>query len=333
MWLLDPYDYVIGTLQASYIVSVLNSGSQVSIVSTTNSQYTTNVPGLNQTNPGTGAIWINADIIAAQQNGGGYPGINFVTDGTAPIYLGANINVRGTVQFSGPVVLSHAGNLSIIAQNPIIFNSTIDADPNAGNPGLVLTGSSVILGGCVSCTPGKAQLSSLSISAPNGITLYGGLKTSGTALTGTTASIMLSGPVSLMKSVTLDSSNADLVILDAVTTSTTPGQFGSPESTTNLIINAGIGYSQGGRVYFGSTVNLTGSLTLNNAGMTYLAGNVTTTAAQTYNGSVQVLGGNVQLQTTNGNVIITGALQGGALANSSIYLYQNGYYSIDGGEC
>ncbi|QWD21936.1 filamentous hemagglutinin N-terminal domain-containing protein [Polynucleobacter paneuropaeus] len=330
MWLLDPYDYVIGSLEASYIVQVLKT-SQVYIVSTTNSQYSTNVPGLNQTNPGTGLISINADIIAAQQNGGGFNGINFVTDGSKPIYLGANINVYGTVQFSGPVVITHAGMVNVTAQNPIIFNSSIDADPGvAGSGGLTLNGTSVILGGCVSCTPGLGQLANLSISAPGGITLYGGLKTSGTPLQGTTASIMLSGPVSLMKSITLDSSNADLIIMDAVTTSTTPGQFGSPTSTTNLTINAG--YSQGGQVYFGSTVNLAGSLTVNNAGTTYLAGNITTTGAQTYNGTVEVLGGNVQLQAAGiSNITITGALQGGALANSSIYLYQNGYYSIDGG--
>ncbi|MBT8609422.1 filamentous hemagglutinin N-terminal domain-containing protein [Polynucleobacter paneuropaeus] len=332
MWLLDPYDYVIGSLEASYIVQVLKT-SQVYIVSTTNSQYSTNVPGLNQTNPGTGLISINADIIAAQQNGGGFNGINFVTDGSKPIYLGANINVYGTVQFSGPVVITHAGMVNVTAQNPIIFNSSIDADPGAaGSGGLTLNGTSVILGGCVSCTPGLGQLANLSISAPGGITLYGGLKTSGTPLQGTTASIMLSGPVSLMKSITLDSSNADLIIMDAVTTSTTPGQFGSPTSTTNLTINAGTGYSQGGQVYFGSTVNLAGSLTVNNAGTTYLAGNITTTGAQTYNGTVEVLGGNVQLQAAGiSNITITGALQGGALANSSIYLYQNGYYSIDGG--
>ncbi|QWD49758.1 filamentous hemagglutinin N-terminal domain-containing protein [Polynucleobacter paneuropaeus] len=332
MWLLDPYDYVIGSLEASYIVQVLKT-SQVYIVSTTNSQYSTNVPGLNQTNPGTGLISINADIIAAQQNGGGFNGINFVTDGSKPIWLGANINVYGTVQFSGPVVITHAGMVNVTAQNPIIFNSSIDADPGvAGSGGLTLNGTSVILGGCVSCTPGLGQLANLSISAPGGITLYGGLKTSGTPLQGTTASIMLSGPVSLMKSITLDSSNADLIIMDAVTTSTTPGQFGSPTSTTNLTINAGTGYSQGGQVYFGSTVNLAGSLTVNNAGTTYLAGNITTTGAQTYNGTVEVLGGNVQLQAAGiSNITITGALQGGALANSSIYLYQNGYYSIDGG--
>ncbi|MBT8584837.1 filamentous hemagglutinin N-terminal domain-containing protein [Polynucleobacter paneuropaeus] len=332
MWLLDPYDYVIGSLEASYIVQVLQT-SQVCIVSTTNSQYSTNVPGLNQTNPGTGLISINADIIAAQQNGGGFNGINFVTDGSKPIYLGANINVYGTVQFSGPVVITRAGMVNVTAQNPIIFNSSIDADPGAaGSAGLTLNGTSVILGGCVSCTPGLGQLANLSISAPGGITLYGGLKTSGTPLQGTTASIMLSGPVSLMNSITLDSSNADLIIMDAVTTSTTPGQFGSPTSTTNLTINAGTGYSQGGQVYFGSTVNLAGSLTVNNAGTTYLAGNITTTGAQTYNGTVEVLGGNVQLQAAGiSNITITGALQGGALANSSIYLYQNGYYSIDGG--
>ncbi|AWW44097.1 MBG domain-containing protein [Polynucleobacter paneuropaeus] len=331
MWLLDPYDYFIGPTEASNITAVLASGSSVTI-STANPTSTPDlssnfgipvVTGVHLVNGGN--ITINANIIQPPQNGGGYPTLTFDA-GTQTIYLGANssitqlnISVRGGVNFNSPVVIQ-ATNASISSlANIISFSSTVNGNGLTPSTLTINSGGYVIFQGNVGTI---APLANLSVIAPGQIRIYGDITVIGSPLNGSTASIMLSGPVNLYGSSNINGGTGNVYILDAVTSDSSVVGYSSILSVVSNINGTN------GEVGFGSTVNLSGSL-MTTAATTYLAGNVTTAGQQIYSSNVNIIGSAVQLNTgNNSDLTIGGVLSGSYYANTPVFLYANGYYSL-----
>ncbi|QWD15694.1 filamentous hemagglutinin N-terminal domain-containing protein [Polynucleobacter paneuropaeus] len=313
MWLLDPYDYIIGANEAAAIVAVLNSRSNVTI---STSAASSNGINANSGNNGTGTISVISDIVEPTQNGGGSELLT-LDAGTQKIYLSANINTRGGVNFSSPVVLRRNTVTLSSDVNYMNFASTVDGDPGFQMASLVINSSAIFNGNVGSIRP----LANLKVTGSTqfygDVTVYGG---SSNYLYGTNSAIYISSDVALRGNARITSiGDSDIAFLGSITT----GEY-LPASTggiTNLTVSAAAG-----NVYFGSTVNLTGSLSVT-AATTYLASSVITTGAQTYNGNVNVLSASTQITTTNSNLSISGTLSGTYLATSPIFLYFNGDYA------
>ncbi|QWD04280.1 filamentous hemagglutinin N-terminal domain-containing protein [Polynucleobacter paneuropaeus] len=311
MWLLDPYDYIIGANEAAAIVAVLNSRSNVTI---STSAASSNGINANSGNNGTGTISVISDIVEPTQNGGGSELLT-LDAGTQKIYLSANINTRGGVNFSSPVVLRRNTVTLSSDVNYMNFASTVDGDPGFQMASLVINSSAIFNGNVGSTTP-LANLKVTGITQIYGdITVYGG---SSNQFYGTNAAIYLTGAVTLRGNAQVRSiGDSGIAFLSSVAT----GEYlpASTNGNTHLTVGAGAG-----DIYFGNTVNLTGSLTTT-AGTTYLGGNVSTTGSQTYNSNVVVMSAYTQIQP-NGNLTITGTLAGSYYANSPIFLFANGAY-------
>ena len=311
MWLLDPYDYIIGANEAAAIVAVLNSRSNVTI---STSAASSNGINANSGNNGTGTISVISDIVEPTQNGGGSELLT-LDAGTQKIYLSANINTRGGVNFSSPVVLRRNTVTLSSDVNYMNFASTVDGDPGFQMASLVINSSAIFNGNVGSTTP-LANLKVTGITQIYGdITVYGG---SSNQFYGTNAAIYLTGAVTLRGNARVSSiGDSGIVFLSSVVT----GEYlpASTNGNTNLTVAAAAG-----DIYFGNTVNLTGSL-ITTAGTTYLGSNVSTTGSQTYNSNVVVMSAYTQIQP-NGNLTITGTLAGSYYANSPIFLFANGAY-------
>ena len=101
MWLLDPYDYVIDSLQAAYFNMALNNGFSVSL-NTLNSSYsdaghTISISG----SSGSGTIYINADITSSSVLSSS-ASLTFTAN---TIRIGANVSTQGSQTYNGDVVV------------------------------------------------------------------------------------------------------------------------------------------------------------------------------------------------------------------------------------
>jgi len=323
MWLLDPYSYTIDAAAASLIDQVLNN--QISVTISTSAASSSPDLSSNQAygiqpvrSSGTaGTITIISDIIMSPQNGGA-PSILTLDAGGQNIYLSANISTTGGATFNGPVILAAGAVVNLSSKSgSFTFNYSLDSATPSNLAQLVInTGGYAIFKGNVG---GNVSLTNLSVTA-GGINIYGNIFVFGQpALTGTSASILLSGPVSLYGTSNINAGRGDVLILDSVTSG-----YGV-SSPTNLFVQAGLNGSTSSQIYFGNTITITGILSAT-AGTIYLGSSVTTSGSQTYTGNLDVLTPSTQIITNGGDLSITGVLSGSYLANSPIFLYTNGYY-------
>src|SRR6056300_1303932 len=153
LWLFDPYEYTIGSSEASTIVTVLEGGTNV-IINTANSA-SHGISGVS----GTDAININSDIIVSS----GSATLTF--DGTTT-NIGANVTSGGDLIIDGNTVLT--SNSTLQSGSSISFKGTI----NGGYDLTALTTSStgkIIFNSEVG---GSTALSSLTTGQSSG-TVYG----------------------------------------------------------------------------------------------------------------------------------------------------------------
>ncbi|MBT8526824.1 filamentous hemagglutinin N-terminal domain-containing protein [Polynucleobacter paneuropaeus] len=322
MWLLDPYDYTINAPEAAYIIGVLSAQGGGSV--TISTQASSAIQGVNGGAGGTGVIYINAPIIAPEQNGGGYGQLTLQGQS---IRLSADIYVRGGVVFDGPVILNQ--NVKLTGVNVMYFKSTVDSSPYGGSRfSLTIAGQAIFAAAVGSIAP----LSQLSVGEgalehgiePGGpLQLFSNITTNG-------GSITFAGIVRVKTDVTINSAGGDVTFYGAVTSD---GQDANSQAKSLTIL------APGGTVSFFSTLgtgdvqNYMGNSNINvlaiTAQTTKLYGNVTSTGAQTYNGNVMVYGA-VTMRTSNnaGDVTITGSLGGGYAANADLILYANGETSV-----
>ncbi|MBT8546272.1 filamentous hemagglutinin N-terminal domain-containing protein [Polynucleobacter paneuropaeus] len=126
MWLLDPYDYVINTVEAMSISNLLNGGTNVSI-STLSPSINLNGQVVNGLTGG-GVIYIYSAITATQNTA-------TLTFSANTVYIGANITTRGAQTYNSDVVVLGQIQLSTIGTSG--YNG--DYTPNSTN--LTITGT------------------------------------------------------------------------------------------------------------------------------------------------------------------------------------------------
>ncbi|RAZ47389.1 hypothetical protein DP175_03810 [Polynucleobacter paneuropaeus] len=126
MWLLDPYDYVINTVEAMSISNLLNGGTNVSI-STLSPSINLNGQVVNGLTGG-GVIYIYSAITATQNTA-------TLTFTATTIYLGANITTRGAQTYNGNVVV--LGEIQLYTIGSSGYNG--DYTPDSTN--LTITGT------------------------------------------------------------------------------------------------------------------------------------------------------------------------------------------------
>ncbi|MBT8578641.1 filamentous hemagglutinin N-terminal domain-containing protein [Polynucleobacter paneuropaeus] len=126
MWLLDPYDYVINTVEAMSISNLLNGGTNVSI-STLSPSINLNGQVVNGLT-GAGVIYIYSAITATQNTA-------TLTFTATTIYLGANITTRGAQTYNGNVVV--LGEIQLYTIGSSGYNG--DYTPDSTN--LTITGT------------------------------------------------------------------------------------------------------------------------------------------------------------------------------------------------
>jgi hypothetical protein len=126
MWLLDPYDYVINTVEAMSISNLLNGGTNVSI-STLSPSINLNGQVVNGLT-GAGVIYIFSAITATQNTA-------TLTFTATTIYLGANITTRGAQTYNGNVVV--LGEIQLYTIGSSGYNG--DYTPDSTN--LTITGT------------------------------------------------------------------------------------------------------------------------------------------------------------------------------------------------
>jgi fibronectin-binding autotransporter adhesin len=136
LWLIDPYNYTIGSSQATSIGSALAS-SNVEI--TTSSDVT--AYGSSGSNSDTGNITINSDIT------GSLGSLTLTAAGT--IYLNANISTAGSQTFNSNVIVSAASaqlnsTNNSSAGGDIIFAGTINGSSANANSLFILSGAGTI---------------------------------------------------------------------------------------------------------------------------------------------------------------------------------------------
>ncbi|MBT8574590.1 filamentous hemagglutinin N-terminal domain-containing protein [Polynucleobacter paneuropaeus] len=126
MWLLDPYDYIINSSEASNISTLLNNGTNVSI-STSNASVNLNGQVVNGLT-GNGVIYVYSAITATQSTA-------TLTFSANTVYIGANITTRGAQTYNADVVVLGQIQLSTIGTSG--YNG--DYTPNSTN--LTITGT------------------------------------------------------------------------------------------------------------------------------------------------------------------------------------------------
>jgi fibronectin-binding autotransporter adhesin len=136
LWLIDPYNYTIGSSQATSIGSALAS-SNVEI--TTSSDVT--AYGSSGSNSDTGNITINSNIT------GSLGSLTLTAAGT--IYLNANISTAGSQTFNSNVIVSAASaqlnsTNNSSAGGDIIFAGTINGSSANANSLFILSGAGAI---------------------------------------------------------------------------------------------------------------------------------------------------------------------------------------------
>jgi mucin-19 len=273
MWLLDPYDYSIGAIQAGYIVSALNAGINVSISSVSASITTSggNVITGTSTTAGNDSITISNAISAT-----GSGNLSFIG---STINLNADISTGGSQTYTGNVILGASVTLqtsAISGNGSVIFSARVDS--SAGNYyGLTVTNgsSNVSFGAAIGGNSPTSALGYLTITGvPNNSTaqttiLYGSVTTSGAQSYG--------GNVQLTGDVTLATRNNDVTIVGNITavTITNVLQF---TGSGSYILN-GVTVNPGSSPYSGVTLGDTGTLSWDGSDYSWIS-NVTTNSAR-----------------------------------------------------
>jgi fibronectin-binding autotransporter adhesin len=171
LWLIDPYNYTIGSSQATSIGTALAS-SNVEITSSSDvSAY-----GSSGSNSDTGNITINSDIT------GSLGSLTLTAAGT--IYLNANISTAGSQTFNSNVIVSAASaqlnsTNNSSAGGDIIFTGTINGSSANANSLFILSGA-----GAISVAGNIGSTTALS---------YLGLGGTGTYVPGTTQDFSYTG--------------------------------------------------------------------------------------------------------------------------------------------
>ena len=240
---------------------------------------TAGVQGLT-VNAGTGAVTFGSTVGASQALA------NLTVPGTGPITLDGNVTTTGAQSYGGVVTLGSAVALAT-TNNTVDFANTVDAT-TAGVQGLTVSaGTGAVTFG--SAVGGSKALANLMVTGTGPTTLDGNVTTTGVQSYG--------GAVTLGATDTLTTTNSAVDFAGTVDATATGVQ--------GLTVNAGTG-----PVTFGSTVGASQSLAnlmVTGTGPTTLDGNVTTTGAQSYGGTV-TLGATDALTTTNSTVQFLGTV-------------------------
>jgi autotransporter-associated beta strand protein len=215
---------------------------------------------------------------------------SLTTDAGGGTVLNGNITTTGSQNYNDTVTLGEDATLASTGSGNIAFGSTVDG----AHALTVNTGGNTNFGAAVGAT---TALASLTTDAGGSTTLGGDVRTTGAQTYG--------DAVTLGVDATLASTGGgDITFSQAV------------DGTHALTVNSG------GNTRFlwtvGGTTALT-SLTTDAGGNTLLAGNVTTTGAQTYNDQVVITGLNRILTSTGGGDIHFGSNVQGALGPLTVH--------------
>jgi fibronectin-binding autotransporter adhesin len=212
---------------------------------------------------------------------------NFNAEGPGILTLNANVSTSIGNQTYGVGQVMLGNNLSLTSASSITMRSPLD-----GGYSLAITAPMTTLGGTIGSSN---ALTSLSVTATTGATLGGSVSTSGAQT--------YNAAVALDNNTTLSSSGSGNVTLS----STVDGAYG-------LTIHAGGTVALGGAV--GNLAPLNSLLVSGNGGIT-LAGNVTTTGAQTYSNGVTLLGNVTATNAGNGAINFSSTVNGNYALNAN----------------
>ena len=151
LWLLDPYDYAIGSTQAANIVSALSSNN----VAITTTASTTNY-GSNGNNASTGNIAVSSPISSSSANNLSLTAAGTITvnsgaaisvgsltlSGSTGIQLGSNITTTGAQSYTGALGLLADLTLTSSNNGAITFNNSVDSAGPGGTYAAALTSGS-----------------------------------------------------------------------------------------------------------------------------------------------------------------------------------------------
>ncbi|MDE2342295.1 MAG: filamentous hemagglutinin N-terminal domain-containing protein, partial [Betaproteobacteria bacterium] len=214
--------------------------------------------------------------------------------------LKGNVNTSGAQSYGGAVTLNGDATLSAGSGN-LTFNGAVNDANAAGTDSLTVTTSGTTQ---FSSTVGASKaLAGLAVSGAT--VLKGNVTTSGTQSYGgslavnatstlktTNSAITVTGPTTLGGNTTVNSGSGNVTFDGTVDGARTLAITSTGTTTFNAAI--------------GSSTALSGLTVSGTAGTTLVGGNVTTTGAQTYGGSLNVNAASM-LTTTNGAVTVTGA--------------------------
>jgi len=218
--------------------------------------------------------------------------LSATTTSNTGIRLNGNIRTTGAQTYTGKVVVGTNGTFSTTSNGAITFTSTVDDSAGNTHSLVFTTGSGLItFGGNVGSTN---KFTSLAATSTGGIRMNGNVTTSGAQT--------YTGPAIIGGNATFDSSTGNGAI------TFTGALQGSADNSYSAIFNAGSGMISLANV--GTTAKLTSLAATSTGGIT-IAGNITTSGAQTYTGPA-IIAANATFNSSAGNgaITFTGDLQG-----------------------
>ena len=296
MWLLDPYNYTIGSTEASRIRSALNSNQSVTITTSNSTALSGGNSISGSHTSGSDSITINNAISAT--------GSGSLTFTGSTIRINANITTVGAQTYNGAVTLG--GDVTLTGST-INFNSTV-----SGAYGLTIAGNAVF---------GNSGSDTVSLTGSNKA-----LSVSGTSMIN--ANITTSGAQTYTRAVTLGN---DITLNASGITTVSTIAAGSNNLTViadSIAIGGAITGSSGGILTIQPKSNSTtiglaggvGSLSLDTDEMNYLrmptviiggssaTGSISMNAYSTLNSAVTSLTLQNSGLSSNGGIAIAGAI-------------------------
>ncbi|MDA9363964.1 gliding motility-associated C-terminal domain-containing protein [Flavobacteriaceae bacterium] len=170
IWLLDPYDYVINSSEASTISNALTGGTTVTVstTGTSNSSY-----GSSGSNLDSGSIYVNAAISGIGSGSLSLQAYNF-------IYFNADVSTTGNQSYSGRVFIKKSSLSLITNGGNITFSNDIygltgseSLSINAGSGAVVFNGKVGLDGDAISLGSTNQSITIDTHVDTQGVFLYG----------------------------------------------------------------------------------------------------------------------------------------------------------------